>query len=361
MNSSRPANRQSNDASFFCRSPRILILRLSALGDVILSLPVLCALRRAFPQAWIAWAVQQGPGRILADHPDLDERILVPKHWLLQPRAILALRRHLRSRRFDWAIDIQGLTKSAALGWLARASRQVTFATRDARELSPYLATDLVFPRKAHVVERNLELLQVLGIREAPAEFRLPHWPAAAETARQIRQHLGCTGPFAILNPGAGWPSKLWPTERFGRVAFHLQVRWQLPSLVLWAGAKEKNLAEQVVAASDGAAILAPPTGLQELAELCRQAAIFISADTGPLHLAAAVGTPCVGLYGPWPAERCGPYGLGHVAIQKMRLDAPSRCRRRASPIYMNAIDVPTVCAACDQILARKLSATAAA
>ena len=343
------------------RTPRILLLRLSALGDVIHTLPVLCALRKAFPTAWISWAVEPGPGRILYDHPDLDELIPVPKRWILRPKAILSLRTLLRLRRFDWAIDVQGLTKSAALGRLAGARRQVTFATRDARELSPLLATDLVYPLRRHIVERNLELLQVLGVRDIQVEFKIPSWPEIAETVFRLRSQLGCGGRFAIINPGAGWPSKRWPPERFAAVAAHLRNHWKLPTIVLWAGKEERLMAEKVVGASQGAALLAPPTGIRELAELARQATIFVSGDTGPLHLAAAIGTPCVGLYGPWPAERCGPYGSQHLWVQKMHLEGPSRLRRRASSRYMEAIDVASVCQACDQILSRPQEASVAA
>lgn len=342
------------------RSPRILILRLSALGDVILTLPVLCALRKAFPQGWIAWACEPGPARLLRSHPDLDQLVVVPKRWLLRPGEIVRLFRQLRPAKFDWAIDVQGLTKSALLGRLAGARRQVTFATRDAREVSPLLATDLVYPRRTHVVERNLELLQVLGIAAGCPEFRLASFPESAQRVRQWREEFGWGESFAVINPGAGWPSKRWPPERFAAVARYLAATWALPSVVVWAGNHERALAAEVVALSQGTALLAPPTSLEDLAELARQATLFISADTGPLHIAAAVGTPCVGLYGPWPAERCGPYGPGHIWVQKMHLDGPSRQRRKAPPDFMLAIDVASVCAACDELLGRKEQSVAA-
>ncbi|MCS7239231.1 MAG: glycosyltransferase family 9 protein [Thermoguttaceae bacterium] len=342
------------------RSPRILILRLSSLGDVVLTLPVLCALRKAFPRAWLAWACEPAPARLLRLHPDLDQLIIVPKRWLLRPFAIAKLCGQLRRVRFQWAIDVQGLTKSALLGRLAGACRQVTFATRDARELSPLLATDLVYPRASHIVERNLQLLQVLGVSEVAPEFRVPAFPQSAERIRAWRGQAGWPERFAIINPGAAWSSKRWPPERFGAVARYLAAKWAVPSLVVWGSPSEHALAEEVVAHSAGAAAVAPPTSLEDLVELARQAALFLSADTGPLHLAAAVGTPCVGLYGPWPAERCGPYGAQHLSVQKMRLDAPSHVRRKASPQFMLAIDVPTVCAACDQILSRKSQSAAA-
>ena len=158
---------------------------------------------------------------------------------------------------------------------------------------------------------------------------------------------------FAIINTGAGWPSKLWPAARFAAVAAHLGAAWHLPTLVVWAGQAEQEIGLQIVAAAQGSAQLAPPTTLPELAALARRAKLFISSDTGPLHLAAAVDTPCVGLFGPWPAEVHGPYGPGHIALQKARFAGSTRGRRTAPPQLMEAITVADVCQACDQILSR--------
>jgi ADP-heptose:LPS heptosyltransferase len=137
-------------------------------------------------------------------------------------------------------------------------------------------------------------------------------------------------------------------------VAAYLGDTHRLPSMVLWAGDEERAMAEQLVADSHGHARLAPATTLTELAALSRRARLFVGSDTGPLHLAAAVGTPCVGLYGPWPAKRHGPYGPQHIALQKMVFEGPTRQRRHASPKYMEAIGVDDVCTACDTILARQ-------
>jgi len=341
--------------------PRFLILRLSAIGDVILSIPVLCALRERFPQAYICWVVEPASRSLLEGHPDLDRLIVIPKKWLRSPRSFFWIRAELRPTEFDVAFDIQGLTKTATIGWLAGVRRQVTYGTRDAREISPWLATDLVYPTRVHVVERNLELLRVVGIHEPRPRFRFPGWPEAGHRAKELLASLDLPERgFGIINPGAGWPSKLWPPERFGLVSRYWGEHWRLPSLVVWAGSKERCLAEQVVARSGGWARLAPNTSLTELAELSRRARLFLSSDTGPLHLAAALGTPCVGLYGPWPADRCGPYGDHCLAIQKMRLDAPSHRRRKAPPIYMDSIGVDDVCTACDTLLARQAPPLAA-
>ena len=166
-------------------------------------------------------------------------------------------------------------------------------------------------------------------------------------------RRFGLEGGFALLNPGAGWPSKLWPVERYAACARHLWQQHHLPSLVLWGDARECQWAGQIVAGAGGCAQLAPATSLRELAALARRARVFIGSDTGPLHLAAAVGTPCVGLYGPMPASRNGPYGPQHVALQGMTFHGSSRQRRHAPAALMEAIGAELVCEACDRILGR--------
>jgi ADP-heptose:LPS heptosyltransferase len=132
-----------------------------------------------------------------------------------------------------------------------------------------------------------------------------------------------------------------------------------LPVLIVWGSQQERKLAETIAAGSAADARLAPSTTLRELAALAQPARIFVGSDTGPLHLAVAVGTPCVGLYGPWPAEENGPYGSSHVVLQKMAIHGPPSKRaferRYASRKFMDSIDVPSVCAACDKILGGRI------
>jgi ADP-heptose:LPS heptosyltransferase len=251
------------------------------------------------------------------------------------------------------ALDLQGLTKSAVAARLSGAARRIGFDGADGRELSRWLNNELVPPTATHVVDRCLELLAPLGISGARARFELEDTPADAQAAGALLKARQLTR-FAIVNPGAGWPSKRWPLERLAAVARHLGTRHALRSLVVWAGDEERAWAEQIVAYAAGHAVLAPATSLRELAAVARRAALFVSADTGPLHLAAAVGTPCVGLFGPMPAERNGPYGPLHVAVQRVCLQGTSRQRRTAGPESMEAISVADVCAACDTILARE-------
>jgi heptosyltransferase-1 len=337
-------------------TPRILIVRLSAIGDTVLNMPVLCALRDRFPRATIGWIVKKNWAPLLEGHCDLDHLIEVPGGWLRSPRLIWQTAQRLREIGFDIALDLQGLAKSAIAAWLSGAKRRLGFAHGqfEGREFSPWLNTELVRPTAQHVVDRHLELLRPLGIERPSVQFRLPRQEQSdAAVARFIRDR-GLGAGFAVINAGAGWPSKLWPAERYGEVARHLGRRRVLPTVVSWAGKAELEMAQEIVLRSAGQAQLAPRTSLTELASLARRAQVFIASDTGPLHIAAAVGTPCVGLYGPMPVERCRPYGKQHIALQKAAPTGKLRSRRRSSNAGMLAIGIDDVCQACDTILNRR-------
>lgn len=336
---------------------RILIVRLSAIGDVVHGLPVLGALRDALPRAFLGWAVEGRAADLLRGHAALDKLVVVPRGWLKSPNAVLALRRSLRELRFDVTIDLQGLSKSAIAARLSGAPRRIGFGGDDGREISRWLNNELVEPTRTHVVDRNLELLAPLAIDRPQARFDLVDSAASATAATRLLELMRLGDRFAIINPGAGWPSKLWPAQRYAEVARRLGQSRKVRSLVVWAGDQERAWAEQIARGSGGLATLAPATSLIELAAIARRASLFIGSDTGPLHLAAAVGTPCVALFGPSPGERNGPYGPRHVTLQKMRVEGPSRRRRSAAGDSMAAISVDDVVAACERILDAGLAA----
>jgi heptosyltransferase-1 len=335
------------------KSPRILLVRLSAIGDVVQSMPMICALRERFPGAMLAWAVEQRAAELLEGHEAIDELIRLPRGWLKSPRGLWKLRRRLRNMRFDIAIDGQGLTKSAIVARLSGAPRRIGFGDYWGRELSRLFNTELVKTTGPHVVQRNLQLLATLGIDSSRAEFNVPQHQSDIETVDRIISEHGLADRFALLNTGAGWPSKLWPTERYAEVAAYLGGQLSLSSMVVWGGEGDRVRAEEIVAGSQGHAQLAPRTTLRVLAELSRRAALLVGSDTGPLHLAAAVGTPCVGLYGPWPAQRHGPYGPKNIALQEVYFEGSTRERRNAPPYFMQAITTKLVCDACDRIIDR--------
>jgi len=331
--------------------PRILIVRLSAIGDVIHTMPVACALRERFPQAFLAWVVEERAAAMLRGHEAIDEVIELPRGWLKSPRRVWRLHGRLHELQFDAVLEAQGLTKAAIAAWISGAPRRIGFGHPWGRELTQWLNNELVDTPELHVVDRNMRLLRPLGIQTAKVRFMVPEHSADCHTAEQIIMRHGLEGGFAIINPGAGWPSKIWPADRFAAVARHLGTKWRLPTLVVWAGEKEMQMSILIGTGSQGHAQIAPGTTLPELAALARRAKMFIGSDTGPLHLAAAVDTPCIGLYGPWPAERHGPYGSQHIALQKAFFEGSTRQRRHASVELMQAITVEDVCSACDKIL----------
>jgi len=334
--------------------PRILISRLSAIGDCVLTTPLLCALRDHLPNAHIAWVTQRASAMLLEGHAALDELIVVPKGWLKSPAEIRELRSKLRARRFDIAIDPHGLTKSSLAAWLSGAKRRIGFDKPRGRELSRWFNRELVTPIDDHLVDAQLELLKPLGIQKPAVRFDLPVIPEVESKVDTMihAAHISCD--FVAVNPGAGWDSKLWSADRYGRAARCLGERHQLPSFVLWSGERERVWAEQIVACSGGRAVLAPPTTLHELASILRRARMFVGSDTGPLHIAAAGGTPCVGLHGTTRPEASGAYGAQHIHIQKRHQDGTCRERRRANNDAMLEIDVDCVVAACEELLRRE-------
>jgi lipopolysaccharide heptosyltransferase I len=328
---------------------RIALVKLSSLGDVVHALPVAATLKAARPDARLTWIVERREAAVLRDHPALDEVLVVdtrgwrrartPRDLLAAARDVRAARRRLRLAPCDVAIDLQGLIKSGLLTAATGAPRRIGFHRKWRREpVSVLFATEQVVPPvDRHVVEQYLALLRPLGITTPRMEFHLPTVPAAearvddwlASAGLKPRQRL------VVLNPGAGRADKRWPVARFAELAARLGHDAGAHVVVVW-GPGEESAARAIVAGAGAAgprALLAPPTDLHELLALLRRASVMVAADTGPLHLAAALGIPCVGLYGPTSAARNGPYGAGHRA-----LTAPGGS--------MDALDVAPVLAA---------------
>lgn len=339
-------------------TPRILISRLSALGDCLLTMPLLCALRDHFPRASLTWVVEHNAAPLVRGHRCLDHLIVLRKGWLKSPRQILRLRHQLRELQIDIAIDPQGLLRSGLAARLSGAPRRIGFAAPVGRELTPWLATQTVEPESSHVVDRQLELLVPLGVKWPRVRFEVPEDDSAAARVDDYLRDLRCDA-LAVINPGATWDSRLWLMERYGQVARHLSQRGYA-SVVTWAGQRERGWAQAIVESSAGTAHLAPSTTLPELAALVRRARLFVGSDTGPLHLAAAVGTPCVGLYGTTRPEQSGPYGSQHIVLQEFYQAGSTRQRRTAANEAMRAISVERVCRACDEVTERSSLARAA-
>ena len=299
---------------------RFLIVRLGSLGDVVHGIPVAAALRHEYPTSRIDWMVDPRYVELLNLVVGLDRRIGVDPRAIKRGEARRRFRQTLRELRdtgYDAAIDLQGLLKSAMLARSIRAHQTIGFPRRHLREpLARLFYTDAPDPGLAtHVIYKNLALLAPLHVTDLRVRFPLeiPRTPTTTQIIHRFERR-----DYALVNPGAAWPNKRWPPANFGAVAAAIEREFGWRSLVLW-GPGEQELAHEVVAQSGGAAEISPPTTITDLVGLARGARLMISGDTGPLHIAGAVSTPIVALYGPTRPDRNGPWGLADVSISRVQ------------------------------------------
>lgn len=338
---------------------RLLIVRLGALGDIVHAIPVAAAVRQAWPSARIDWLVSAKHAEILGYVEGLDERLIINDRDDAQGgRSVWGAIGEIRRRRYDVTLDLQGLLKSAIIARLSGARRVVGFNARYAREsLARFFYTDVHDPggegiyapsETRHVVDINLGMLRELGVQTSARVF--PFRVTASAVAAEMQRVAGAR--FALLNPGAAWPNKRWPPARLAALAGAIRQRHGLRSVVLW-GPGEQALAEEVVAAADGAAVMTPKTAMGDLLALARAAAVMVSGDTGPTHIAAALGTPIVGIYGPTRPERNGPWLAGDETVSRA---AQCQCHHsrqcRVGRMCLLDISADEVIAAVDRRLA---------
>jgi heptosyltransferase I len=297
---------------------RFLLVRLGSLGDVIHVMPAAAALRDTFPSARMDWIVARRWSRLLEGNRDLSEVIAMDGR---SAGNFVAAARKLRAARYDCAIDFQALYKSAFLAYASGAPKRIGFESSYAREgLAARLYTDRLNPRGAHKVEHNLTLAEYAGARRAGGAARFSLAVTAEDEERVDREARAHDfRDFFVLNPGGGWRSKCWPAERYGELHRVLAERYGWRGVVSY-GPGEEDLARQVVdAAKSGVVPIALSLELGPLMALMRRAKFVVSADTGPLHLASALGTPAVGLYGPTDPARNGPFASEDVTVRNLR------------------------------------------
>ncbi|MCA1592289.1 MAG: lipopolysaccharide heptosyltransferase I [Acidobacteria bacterium] len=345
---------------------RLLIVKLGSIGDIVHALPALAAVRRALPRAEISWAVEQGAAEILRDNPFLDHLIVVDtkvlRRWPVSGETLSATRRQLRRLRaspFDLSIDFQGLLKSAAIARISGAPRRYGFQRDSLREpASRFLLTETVnVPLRTHVIRKNLALVAGALDIAVPAEagefeFPIAVSPGHEREADEIVQMVG--RKFAILNPGGGWPTKLWDAGRFGALADEIWSRHRLRSVVTY-GPGERELAARVAASSSraGAAITAGPS-LKGFYALARRASLYVGGDTGPTHLAMAASAPVVGLFGPTEWWRNGSPRAEDICVEREDINCRTDCHRRACSQWICMdIEVERVLAAASERLSR--------
>ena len=290
--------------------PRLLLVRLGSLGDIVHTFPAVAALRETFPRAEIVW-VTHPRWKLLIESSALASEI-----WPVESRELSSVRQTIRRiRQFRWeaAIDYQGLWKAALLPFFGGVKRRIGFSAKTIREFGvPVLYTDRVEPTTIHIAEQNGELSQRAGAHRITAAFHL-NIPESdkAEVCSYLRK--AGTQRYIVLSPGGGWRSKCWPPDRFGVLAQRIRSALGLRCVVN-TGPGEDDLAAQVRDSSGDADPLLYNSSLGPLMALLQGAACVVGGDTGPLHLAIALGTPAVALYGPTDPARNGPFHVVHNA-----------------------------------------------
>jgi heptosyltransferase I len=297
---------------------RILIVKPSAIGDVVHTLPVLNLLRRRYPDAQIDWLVTPACAGILEGHPQLNQIILFQrKGWFASVRNLY---RRLRDAKYDLVLDLQGLLRSGLFCWATKAPLRVGF--ENARELAPLFYTHRVpVPHKeVHAMKRYLDLAEAVGCERGPIQYV---WPTDDADRSAVRTMVG-QRRYAVLLPGTNWATKRWPAEKFAALVGPLKQRFGLDSVI--AGRGPDTAAAAAIAT--GAIDLTGRTTLRQLVALLEGAAVVIANDSGPMHIAAALARPLVTLFGPTNPIRTGPYQRMETVVRLDILCSPCYSRK---------------------------------
>lgn len=324
----------------------ILVVKLSAIGDVIHALPVSYAIKERYPEAHLTWVVEKPAYPILEDNPYIDEIILFEKAKFRSIggflREIGPFRRRLRVRRYDASLDLQGLFKSAAIVWNAGARQRI--GTANMREGAQLVSRPVRGPHaRGHIVERYLDVARALGctVDEVRFPVAVSERDRAAAEMLLVREGVQAGRPFVAFAIGANWPNKRWPVEHFAALADRLYRAHYVPVLV-GGGRLDETIAQDIMRASEIPPVnLVGRTNLKQLAHIFTRAALVLGGDTGPVHLAAGLRRPTVMLMGPTDANRNGPYGQLENAIEAQRLCRG--CWKRACPKRLDCLAAITV------------------
>ncbi len=329
---------------------RILIVKLSSIGDIVHTLPTLAAIRRALPEAEISWAVERRSAEILRGNQLIDNLIEIDTRSLRAGKIVgdilPAARRQfgeLRKHKFDLALDFQGLFKSAAIAKISGARRRYGFGKTSLREpASRFLLTETFeIADDINIVRKNLALAaKALQIEIPDENFEYPIFTGDAHKleAAKIIEQTGAN--YAILNPAGGWATKLWSAEKFGQLADKIWEENGLISVVTTAP-NEKELAEKVLQNSRSGKILLAQPSLKGFYELAKTAKIYVGGDTGPTFLAIAANAPVVGIFGPTEWRRNGSPNRRDICVERTDIVCRINCHRRVCSNWI-CLDIPT-------------------
>lgn len=337
----------------------ILVVKLSAIGDVIHALPVSYAIKETYPDARLVWVVEPVARPLLEGNPYIDEIITFEKKRFKSLGGFLQefgpLRKKIRAAAgkpegYDYALDLQGLFKSAALVWASGAKK--CFGSEYMREMSDKISTPVVGPHaNGHIVERYLDVARAIGCRVDEVKFPVAisekeEW-AAGELLRRAGVKDGT--PYAVLAVGANWPNKRWPTKKYAELSDRLFEAGVIPVFVGGGAADEGLMAEISGYAELPPVSLVNQTSLKELSAVIRGASAALGGDTGPIHLAAAVKTPAVMVMGPTAPDRSSPYGMDADCL--LAGHPCANCRKRACPKGIDCLDAISVDMVYDKLM----------
>lgn len=349
---------------------RILIVRLSAIGDVINTLPALSVLRNNYPKSFIGWVVEDKAKDLLIDHPYLDRVFIFQrKDWqidLTKPTKLLhitkglpAFIREIRKGKFDVALDFQGNLKSGVVTYLSGAPMRVGYDKSGTREFNTLFTNYKITPppSRTNRLSRNLYFLKSLGLDTEKHAVKLPYHAEDETYYRTFaRQYLRTGRPLVVFHPGtSGFGSyKRWSPAKYAQLGDLLQQRYSA-NLIITSGPGEKPLAQEIASQMTTSALINYETNsLNRLAVLLQHTDLFVGSDSAPLHLANLIGTPLIALFGPKDPAIYGPARQHHVVIINKHLDCQPCVKRTCpDPKCMKLITVDDVFTAAQQILAR--------
>ncbi|HEY4706015.1 MAG TPA: glycosyltransferase family 9 protein [Thermodesulfobacteriota bacterium] len=330
---------------------KVLIVKLSSIGDVVHTLPALDALDAGFKRkgikARIDWLVEEAASGMLAGHPQIDEVIVVKRGWGKNLFANLRTAKALRERSYDLVLDFQGLLKSGIWVFLTAGKKRAGFS--NAREFSRIFLNEKLPPYdiERHAVDRYLDLARHFSGGTGEARFTLDLAGAERSVEKKLKDS-GVSGPFFVMVTRARWATKLWQDERFIELAKRVIAERKLKAVLTGGPSELSALAGMSKAIGDGAVTFG--TSLKEFAALSVLSSFVVTVDSGPMHIAAAAGAKVVALFGPTAPWRTGPYGKGHVVVRKGLECSPCFKRDCPDPRCMDGITVDDVVKALQKI-----------
>jgi lipopolysaccharide heptosyltransferase I len=346
----------------FPKTSRILIVRLSAIGDVIRTLPAIHLLRKEFPEVYLGWAVESLSYDLIKGHPEIDRFFVFPKKQIQQAikradfkeakRLIDEFSAELKAEQFEIAIDMQNLFKSGIVTLLSGAKTRIGYGlSREGSKL--FLTHRITPPHKSHhmmqFVDWQLELVKRLGVEDGPAQFVLPDYTPEEITIDRFLANENIKAPYFCLAPGTSWPNKSWTPEGMAALTDRLN---DYGKVLIIGSELDRKIAEQVLRLTKTNPVdTIAKFNLRELAVLLRKARLYIGGDTGPMHLAVAAGTQVVAWFGPTSPKVHGPYQEGAVVFNLNLPCQPCNKRKCDSQECLRDLDLETVWRKVEQFL----------